>query len=43
MTDAWGYEHGGTWNTEQGEWIHLPAGEAGELLLWIEHAEGACR
>lgn len=42
-TEAWSYDYGGTWNTEQGEWIHLPADEAGELLLWIEHAEGACR
>ena len=27
----------------EGEWIHLPANEGAELLLWIEHAEGICR
>ena len=27
--------------TEPGEWVHLPAGEAGNLLLWIKSVEEA--
>lgn len=43
ITEAWAYEADGQWKMEQGDWIHLPANEGAELLLWIEHAEGACR
>lgn len=43
LTEAWAYEEDGQWKMEQGDWIHLPANEGAELLLWIEHAEGACR
>lgn len=42
VTDSWAYEHEGSLVTVGGEWVHLPAVEAGELLLWVEHAEGAC-
>lgn len=43
ITESWAYERNGTWNMEQGQWIHLPASEGAELLLWIERAEAACR
>ena len=43
VTDGWAYEHAGEWHMEHGEWIHLPASEGAELLLWIERAEAACR
>lgn len=43
ITEAWAYEEDGRWEQVEGEWIHLPANEGAELLLWIEHAEGACR
>lgn len=43
ITEAWAYEADGQWTRVSGEWVHLPAAEAGELLLWIEHAEGTCR
>ena len=43
ITEAWAYEEGGRWEQVEGEWIHLPANEGAELLLWIEHAEGICR
>ncbi len=38
---AWGFEDAnGEWKTESGEWVHLPAEDAANLFLWIEHAEG---
>lgn len=43
ITEAWVYEEDGRWKMEQGGWIHLPANEGAELLLWIEHAEEVCR
>ena len=43
ITEAWAYEEGGRWEQVEGEWIHLPANEGAELLLWIEHAEELCR
>ena len=43
ITEAWAYEENGRWEQVEGEWIHLPANEGAELLLWIEHAEGICR
>ena len=43
ITEAWAYEEGGRWKQVEGEWIHLPANEGAELLLWIEHAEELCR
>ena len=43
VTDGWADEHAGEWHMEHGEWIHLPASEGAELLLWIERAEAACR
>ena len=43
LTETWAYEENGHWKMEQGDWIHLPAHEGAELLLWIEHAEGICR
>lgn len=42
-TETWAYEYAGGWHTEEGEWIHIPASEGAELLLWIESAEGICR
>lgn len=42
VTDEWHYTLHGGLITVKGQWVHLPAAEAGELLLWIEHAEGAC-
>lgn len=42
-TEAWAYEENGRWEQVEGEWIHLPAHEGAELLLWIEHAEELCR
>ena len=38
-TDGWSYRYGGETFTEPGEWVHLPAGEAGNLLLWIKGVE----
>ena len=43
ITEAWAYEENGHWEQVEGEWIHLPAHEGAELLLWIEHVEGICR
>ena len=43
ITEAWAYEENGRWEQVEGEWIHLPANEGAELLLWIEHAEELCR
>lgn len=43
ITEAWAYKEGGRWEQVGGEWIHLPANEGAELLLWIEHAEELCR
>ena len=42
VTDEWHYTLHGGLITVKGQWVHLPAVEAGELMLWIEHAEGAC-
>ena len=42
VTDEWHYTLDDGLTTVKGQWVHLPAAEAGELLLWIEHAEGAC-
>lgn len=39
VTNDWSYERGGELVTRSGQWVHLPAAEAGELLLWIEQAE----
>ena len=39
VTDGWAYREAGQWKTVTGEWVHLPAQEAGELQLWIEQAE----
>lgn len=39
VTDGWSYRYGGETFTEPGEWVHLPAGEAGNLLLWIKGVE----
>lgn len=41
VTNDWSYERGGEPVTKRGRWVHLPAAEAGELLLWIERAEEA--
>ena len=35
VTGEWFYSYRGETFTEPGEWVHLPAGEAGNLLLWI--------
>lgn len=42
ITNEWSYRHGDSSVTVAGEWLHLPASEAGELLLWIENAENLC-
>lgn len=39
VTNDWFYERDGVLVTRSGQWVHLPAAEAGELLLWIERAE----
>lgn len=39
VTDGWAYREAEQWKTVTGEWVHLPAQEAGELQLWIEQAE----
>ena len=39
VTNDWSYIYGGNRFTESGEWVHLPAGEAGNLLLWIKGVE----
>lgn len=39
VTDSWYYEIKGALIVRDGSWVHLPAAEAGELLLWIEAAE----
>ena len=41
MTDDWSYERGGKTVVASGTWVHLPADEAGNLLLWIQNVEGA--
>lgn len=43
VTHDWSCVSGGATVTQHGQWLHLPASEAGELLLWIERAETACR
>ena len=39
VTGEWSYTYRGETFTESGEWVHLPAGEAGNLLLWIKGVE----
>ena len=39
VTGEWSYTYRGETVTEPGEWVHLPAGEAGNLLLWIKGVE----
>ena len=39
-TESWSYDRAGKTVTMPGEWLHLPAEEAGELLLWMEQAGG---
>lgn len=39
VTTDWSYERDGELVTRHGQWLHLPADEAGDLLLWIEQAE----
>ena len=41
VTGEWSYTYRGETLTEPGEWVHLPAGEAGNLLLWIKSVEEA--
>lgn len=43
VTNDWSYERDGELVTRSGQWVHLPAAEAGELLLWIDSVEGVCR
>ena len=43
VTEGWCYVHGGRVVAEEGTWVHLPAGEAGNLLLWVKQAEEKCR
>ena len=43
VTNDWSYVNGGEVMEERGEWIHLPAGEAGNLLLWMKQVEEKCR
>ena len=43
VTDAWSYTQSGALVAVDGQWVHLPAAEAGDLMLWIEHAESTCR
>ena len=40
VTNEWWYADGAGLTQVDGQWLHLPASEAGELLLWIETAEG---
>lgn len=40
VTDDWRYLRDGKFVQVPGQWVHLPAPEAGELLLWIESAGG---
>ena len=43
-TNNWSYVRAdGSHVRQNGQWLHIPAAEAGELLLWIEHAEASCR
>lgn len=39
LTDGWCWRDGESLRAESGQWLHLPAAEAGELLLWIETME----
>lgn len=39
VTDKWWYAEDGGLTQVDGQWLHLPASEAGELLLWIEWVE----
>ena len=41
VTGEWSCTYRGETFTEPGEWVHLPAGEAGNLLLWIKSVEEA--
>lgn len=40
LTEGWYWRDGESLRAESGQWLHLPAAEAGELLLWIETVEG---
>lgn len=39
VTATWMYDGDNGPVVMEGDWLHLPASEAGELLLWIETAE----
>ena len=39
VTNEWWYAEDGGLTQVDGQWLHLPADEAGELLLWIEWVE----
>lgn len=39
VTDEWWCAGEDGLTRMDGQWLHLPASEAGELLLWIEAAE----
>lgn len=41
VTDSWSYARGGGTVSVSGTWVHLPAEEAGNLLLWIRQVEEA--
>lgn len=43
VTNDWSYERDGILVTRGGQWVHMPADEAGDLLLWTERAEEICR
>ena len=41
VTDSWSYVRGSGTVSVSGTWVHLPAEEAGNLLLWIRQVEEA--
>lgn len=43
VTDSWSYAREGGTVVVSGTWVHLPADEAGNLLLWIRQVEEAGR
>ena len=44
VTNDWQYGRpDGSLVRQTGDWLHIPADEAGELLLWIEHTESSCQ
>lgn len=43
VTDSWNYAREGKTVVVSGTWVHLPAEEAGNLLLWIRQVEEAVR